>query len=80
MTDVTTPQSTTGLLRIDDRTRTGLARLQHWARSRITGLKRRRKHLPPGSPFAPEEAAALQALLDLEAAARRIISLEEGSL
>ena len=80
MTDVTTPALSADLLRLDDRTHTGLVWLQQWARSRITGLKRRRKRLPPDSAYTPEEMAVLQALLDLEAAAKTITSLDGDSL
>ena len=67
------------LLRLDDRTRTGLVWLQRWARQRITGLKRRRKRLPPDSAYTPEEMAVLQALLDLEAATKKVASLDGDS-
>ena len=61
------------LLRIDGRTRKGLAWVCRWARGRITGLKRRRKRLPAGQPYGLAEAEALQVLLALEESAKLLL-------
>ncbi len=63
------------LLRLDPRDRAGLEWARNRARFWITALKRRRKHLPPGEPYSPEEASVLNALIDLETAAGQLLEL-----
>ena len=67
--------STLALLNLTDRDRRGLAWLKRWARSHITRVKRRRKYLPRGAPFDPNEANLLRALLDLERSADRLLEM-----
>lgn len=57
---ITQPVSLAALLRLDPRDRAGLKWLKGWARSRITRLKVRRKHLPRGS-YSPAEVEAFTA-------------------
>ena len=64
-----------GLLRMDPRDRAGLAWAKNRARFWLTALKRRRKYLPPGKPYGPEEVIVLQALIDLENAASQLLEL-----
>ena len=62
------------LLRLDGRTRKGLAWVCRWARGRITGLKRRRKRLPAGqSCYGQVKAEALRVLLALEESAKLLL-------
>lgn len=65
------------LLRLDRRDRAGLRWLKNRARFWLTGLKRRRKHLPRGEPFGEEEAAVLRALIALETAAGQLLKNTE---
>jgi hypothetical protein len=65
--------TTTALLRLDGRTRKGLAWVCRWARGRITGLKRRRKRLPAGQSYGQAEAEALRVLLALEESAKMLL-------
>ena len=65
------------LLHLDDRTRVGLVWVCRWARSRITGLKRRRKRLPAGQPYSPSEAETLQALIALEESIKMLLDATE---
>ncbi len=66
------------LLRLAPRDRAGLEWARNRARFWITALKRRRKRLPPGEPYGPEEVRVLRALIDLENAAGQL--LEFGGL
>lgn len=61
------------LIRMDRRDRAGLEWARNRARFWLTAIKRRRKHLPRGEPYSPEEAAMIQALGALEEAAGRLL-------
>ena len=61
------------LIRIDPRDRAGLEWAKNRARFWLTGLKRRRKHLPRGEPYSEAEAAAIRALVALEEAAGQLL-------
>lgn len=65
--------SVAALLRLDERDRAGLTWIKNRARFWITGLKRRRKHLPKCG-YSPEEMALFRALLALEEAAGELLN------
>lgn len=75
---MTTP-SLAALLHLDRRDRAGLEWARNRARFWLTALKRRRKHLPPGEPYDPEETENLKALLALEAAAGTLLEMSRGN-
>lgn len=59
---------------MDEKSRAGLHWLRLWARSEITSFKRRRKYLAaPGSDIATPDRMRLQALFDLENAAKKLL-------
>jgi len=73
------PESTRpSLLRLDRRELSGLRWLRQWARWRLTAHKRRRKYRPPATTFEAQEAEVLQALVDLERTAGRLLEGVEG--
>lgn len=78
MTARTAP-SPAALLRLDTRDRAGLEWVRRRTRFWLTALKRRRKQLPPGEPFSPEEEAAIRALVALEEAAGQLLGIMEDS-
>ena len=63
------------LLHLSHQDRAGLTwvkvRCQMW----LTALKRRRKYLPRGAAYTPEESAAIEALTTLETAAGEMLKL-----
>lgn len=67
--------SPAALLRLDERDQAVLRWLRNRAQFWLTSLKRRRKRLPRGEPFSPEEAEILKALLALEAAAGQLLKI-----
>ena len=64
-------------LRLSGRERRGLIWVRTWARTRLTAAKRRLKYSPRKTVFDPEEAATLQALVQLETAVQRLLAEEE---
>lgn len=72
-----TTASPAALLHLDRRDRAGLTWVANRARFWLTALKRRRKRLPKGEPFSPEEAAAIRALAALEEAAGQLLQSTE---
>jgi len=56
--------------------RHGLVWAQRWARCRLTAMKRDRKYRPRELVLPSDEAKLLQALLDLEKAAGRLLQGE----
>lgn len=68
------PLGASRLLHLDPRDRAGLCWLRNRARFWLTALERRRKFLPRGEPFSPEEVAAIRALVALEEAAGELLT------
>lgn len=60
---------------IDTRTVAGLSWLKTWARHQLTAHKKVRKYRPHEKAFEAQEAELLNALLDLERAAGRLLQL-----
>jgi len=66
----------TNLLKIDDRDRAGLEWIEKRSRFWLTGHKRRRKYRPR-QDFSPEEMELLRALVELERAAKALLSVTD---
>lgn len=69
------PPALAALLKFDRRDVAGLCWIRERARFWLTALKRRRKCLPPGEPYSQEEAAAIRALITLEASAGELLGV-----
>ena len=54
----------------------GLAWVREWSRRQLTRWKRSRKYRPREMVIDAEEAATLEALIDLEKAVARLLSLQ----
>lgn len=67
------------LLRLDDRDKAGLRWIKQRARFWLTALKRRRKYLPRGASFTPEESILIGHLTALENAAGRLLGIVDTS-
>ena len=65
------------LLHLTPKDRAILTWVSNRARAWLTALKRRRKYLPRGAPYSPEEAQAIRALAMPEEGVR--VLLRQGS-
>lgn len=82
MSTSTSPSSTSSaapLLRLSGRERRALAWVKRWAQTRLTAAKRRLKYSPRKTVFDAEEAAILQALVQLERAAGQLLQKRRRS-